>query len=77
MFKNIYNITLSARSFNDLKEQLKDLNYIDERKEHNPIITVAAQLAIDGKIDRVDWLRQLGANASSIAHGYALDCSWL
>jgi hypothetical protein len=69
-FDLIYQTVLKATDFNRLQKQLKDL-YIDVRKEHKPFITVAAQLALDGKDDRVEWMRRLGANPGHIVRVYA------
>ena len=70
MYDYIYKSTLEATDFESLKKKLKDL-YIDEKKEGKPFITVAAQLALDGQLERVEWLRQLGASVDLIAFAYA------
>ena len=70
MFNEIYLAIKQATKIDDLKKNIV-LN-IDKRKEDNPLITVAAQLAKDGEIVKLDWLRRLGADVHVIAQGYAI-----
>ena len=72
MFDAIYRIAIDSKSFEELKRRLRSL-YIDvpTRKSGIPV-TAGAQLAKEGRDDKVEWMRQLGANVSDIAYGYAL-----
>ena len=72
MFNEIYKIVNECNDFDDLKRKL-DRYDIDARDTDNLVFwfTSAAQLAIEGKNDKVVWMRQLGANVDDIALGYA------
>lgn len=70
MFDTVYKLTLEATDIDDLKRKLGYLD-VNARKISNPYITAATQLAMDGNVDRAEWLRELGASNDSIAFGYA------
>lgn len=75
MFDDIYKIVVEATDLNDLYPHKITSRYhgnIDTRKKNEPNITVAAQLAKEAEVDKVEWLRLLGANVNAIAYGYAL-----
>jgi hypothetical protein len=71
MYNYIYKIAREASSFEDLGRKLEGLD-IDAPKEGNPYLTVATQLAIEGRVDRVDWLRRLGADINLLVQGHAI-----
>ncbi len=72
MFDKVYRIAIEADDFEELKEKLKTLDINAKAVKNNFLVTVGAQLAIEEQHDKVEWMRQLGANVSAIACGYAL-----
>lgn len=75
MFDKIYEIAEHSESFEVLRHCITDARYnnqIDARRLIDGCwCTVAAQLAKEGKIEKVDWMRSLGANINNIAEAYA------
>lgn len=72
MFDEIYKIAIESNDFEELERKLKTL-YIDAltMKDGFPA-TTGTQLASEGENNKVEWMRQLGANVNDIAQGYAL-----
>jgi hypothetical protein len=75
MFDYLYELVSKAENFKSVEKKLEtfQLNgtHIDATKVGKPYITVAAQLALDGKFEQVEWLRRYGANPSHIVRAYA------
>jgi hypothetical protein len=71
MFDEVYRIAIESSNFEELKRELKDL-YVDVFAIKDGIlVTAGAQLAMEGRDDKAEWMRQLGANVDAIASGYA------
>jgi hypothetical protein len=71
VFNEVYKIALQSNNFEELKRKLKKLNIDAVAFKEGYRITPAAQLAREGRNVKVEWMRQLGANVSFIAQGYA------
>lgn len=69
MFDDIYKIVQEATSLEDLKKKLK---HICLEKQRRVLLAVAAQLARDGKKDRVKWLRKINTRVGTTARGYVV-----
>ena len=72
MFDEIYKIALESNNFEELKRKLKRLHIDAVAIKDGFFVTAGAQLANKGKNDKVEWMRQLGADVRAIAQGYAL-----
>jgi hypothetical protein len=71
MFDKIYEIAQNSSNRQALALNLKD-HYIDAVKVcDGMLVTAAAQLAITGEEEKVEWMRLLGADINAIAQGYA------
>ncbi|WED41978.1 hypothetical protein [Legionella cardiaca] len=72
MFDEVYTIAIESNDFEELKRKLKKIHIDAPSIKDGFFVTAAAQLAIKGKNNKVEWMRQLGANVDDIAYGYAL-----
>ncbi|MDP3558841.1 MAG: hypothetical protein Q8R79_00640, partial [Legionellaceae bacterium] len=72
MFDSIYDRSIESSSFESLKERLENTPIDEQTVKNGYLVTTAGQLAIEGKSDKVEWMRQLGASPNEIASGYAI-----
>jgi hypothetical protein len=72
MFDEVYRIAIESNNFEELKRKLKKLHVDALTIKDGIIVTTGAQLAREGRNDKVEWMRQLGASVHDIAYGYAL-----
>ncbi|MGC1181381.1 hypothetical protein, partial [Legionella sp.] len=72
MFDEVYKIAIESNDFEELKRELKKLHIDAIAIKNGFFVTAGAQLAREGKHNKVEWMRQLGADVSAIAQGYAL-----
>ncbi|MFC3908566.1 hypothetical protein ACFORL_05690 [Legionella dresdenensis] len=71
VFDTVYRIAIETNDFEELKSKLKELHVDTLGLKDGFLVTVGAQLARECKHDKVEWMRQLGANVDTIAFGYA------
>lgn len=72
MSDEIYRIALESNDFETLERTLKNRRLDEFTVENGLSITAATRLAREGRGDKVEWMRKLGANVNGIALGYAL-----
>lgn len=72
MFEEVYEIVTESDNFEELKEKLTGLHIDDVAIKNGFVVTAGAQLAREGQDEKVEWMRQLGADVDWIAYGYAL-----
>jgi hypothetical protein len=71
MFDEVYRIAIESSNFEELKRELKDLHVDVLAIKDGILVTAGAQLAREGRNDKVEWMRQLGASVDDIAFAYA------
>lgn len=72
MFDEVYRIAIESNSFEEIKKSLNKFPIDALAIKNGVIVTAAGQLAREGQNNKVEWLRQLGANVNAIAQGYAV-----
>ncbi|WP_040534265.1 hypothetical protein, partial [Legionella drancourtii] len=72
MFDEVYKIAIESNNFEELKRKLKKLHIDAIAIKDGFFVTAGAQLSREGKNNKVEWMRQLGANVNAIANSYAL-----
>jgi hypothetical protein len=71
MFDEVYRIAIESNNFEELKRKLKKPHMDALAIKDGVLVTAGAQLAREGRNDKVEWMRQLGASVDDIALGYA------
>ena len=77
MFETILNLVKQSSNLAEFKIKLQSAEIETDEihrltVKNNIIVSLGLQLAKEKDNDRVEWVRELGANVSHIAQGYAI-----